>query len=646
MAVFRKFSAIVLAIVIALTIAVPAAYADDDTFFTLASRPEQRYSSLALALNAAAAVDTVTLTGEYAVNSTATVPDGKTVTLTGASSAARLIRGGAFTGAMLTVGNSTTGTSTATSRLILQNITIDGNKAAVRALAPIIAMNRYGKPTLVVRDGAVLQNNHNETVSEVQSLTTGGAIATMGAGSAIEISGGRIIGNTAQYGGAFSLYKATLTMTGGVVEDNTATMGGAAFVRDAHLKLFGGALRGNTSERGGAVYAFNHTNSFVHIGSGTSVQGEVYIEGGNARVAVESALTSPLSIAHGGAIGDVLAVGTDAYTLTTADARMFRLAASNRYVALQDGQLVVADVDPLYPTNETNYTVSLKSDNTAPEVGGIFEVAVVVAADIESGKFSALQANFTYNHEVARLITATATDANVMVTLKSPNSGMVTRAGGEIATEATVATLTFEALAEGDAAIAFSGTVLVGGTAGVDASIPATVVPATVRVVPAFIPPTDSVTFDEDYNGCPTGYKLMLYKAVALPDSGFGFDYDGNAMYYAPNVGEADEYYFLYIVPDGVTESAAKANITNGTTPRAELSYDGEVSGNGALNIFDAQIAYDLATHNDTYLADGGFALSIASRLAADINGDGQITVSDARAVQYKVHYDEFPTTE
>lgn len=58
---------------------------------------------------------------------------------------------------------------------------------------------------------------------------------------------------------------------------------------------------------------------------------------------------------------------------------------------------------------------------------------------------------------------------------------------------------------------------------------------------------------------------------------------------------------------------------------------DGDVNGNGALNVVDAQIAYDIAT-TDFYKDRQDYA---DMRARADFTWDSEVDASDAFAIQY-----------
>ena len=64
------------------------------------------------------------------------------------------------------------------------------------------------------------------------------------------------------------------------------------------------------------------------------------------------------------------------------------------------------------------------------------------------------------------------------------------------------------------------------------------------------------------------------------------------------------------------------------------ITRDGDVNGNGKINIMDAQIAFDLS--NNVY-ADFS-KLDMQRWLRADVNGDGCVSALDARKIQATIH--------
>ncbi len=83
------------------------------------------------------------------------------------------------------------------------------------------------------------------------------------------------------------------------------------------------------------------------------------------------------------------------------------------------------------------------------------------------------------------------------------------------------------------------------------------------------------------------------------------------------------------------TVTAANMDMNEAATQVARASRTGDVSGNGVVDIVDAQIAYDLASKDASALTA---AVTQRMWLEADVNGDGAVDAADARAIQYLCH--------
>ena len=143
------------------------------------------------------------------------------------------------------------------------------------------------------------------------------------------------------------------------------------------------------------------------------------------------------------------------------------------------------------------------------------------------------------------------------------------------------------------------------------------------------------ISFSSDFNGLPSGYQLLKYKIDSEPTNTI-WSYDGSEMHYACINGD---HYIMWIVEDTIDASAADLLITS--TLGIPAANNGDINGDGKLQIVDAQIAYDMANGHANYNALTH--LDISLRLKADVNGDGQVTVEDAQAIQYKLHNGSFP---
>jgi hypothetical protein len=147
----------------------------------------------------------------------------------------------------------------------------------------------------------------------------------------------------------------------------------------------------------------------------------------------------------------------------------------------------------------------------------------------------------------------------------------------------------------------------------------------TVSIAPA----TVALEFDTAYKGAPSGYKL-LKKEITADDAAKVWTYGGAAMH---NILTGGKHYATYIVEAAVTSDTASAIAKTETA----YSVSANIDGVGEVNISDSQIAFDLANGYTGYNAAS--TLTIAIRLAADVNGDGQVTSDDAQAIIYAIHH-------
>lgn len=156
------------------------------------------------------------------------LPDGK-----------RLIRYPDYKGSLAEVNGS----------LTLRDIAVDGSgRENVEAASALVVV----RGTLNIEDGAALENNRH-TAGDGNYVQAGGAVFCDG--GTVNMSGGRIAGNTSWYGGGICLWNGSLYMTGGSISGNSAQEangrtpigGGVALLMDAKMTMNGGAVSGNSS---------------------------------------------------------------------------------------------------------------------------------------------------------------------------------------------------------------------------------------------------------------------------------------------------------------------------------------------------------------------------------------------------------------
>jgi uncharacterized repeat protein (TIGR02543 family) len=199
--------------------------------------------------------------------------------------------------------------------LTLSNITIDGNKGEVLAAASLVRV----KGSLVMNDGASIQNNISNNVPGAVLVSDSGAIFTM--------NGGRISGNELNYksggstrtgGAGLSVGPGTFIMNGGEISGNTAYCGGGIRLTSGVVTLNGGSISGNTATYGEAVVLFCSAST-LNIIPAAVVSGSIFLNDGAACPNITGALTVPMTVeCETPSAGLVVARGSG-YTLTADD---------------------------------------------------------------------------------------------------------------------------------------------------------------------------------------------------------------------------------------------------------------------------------------------------------------------------------------
>ena len=196
---------------------------------------------------------------------TGTVNVSGEVTLKGTNAVVK--REASFNGYLMQVGNTATAT--------FSDITIDGNskeatgttKSLINSTTTKSLINSTG--TLNIQDGTVLQNNTLTNLGYFQA--TGGAIHTdKGNGnSVINMTGGIIQNNTANYGGGIFLNYSTMNFSGGSIQNNAAIDGtsseGKGYAAGGGITVYDGStlnLSGNAEIK---------NNTSKNIGGGISI---------------------------------------------------------------------------------------------------------------------------------------------------------------------------------------------------------------------------------------------------------------------------------------------------------------------------------------------------------------------------------------
>ncbi len=124
------------------------------------------------------------------------------------------------------------------------------------------------------------------------------------------------------------------------------------------------------------------------------------------------------------------------------------------------------------------------------------------------------------------------------------------------------------------------------------------------------------------------GYRLITFEPESLP-AGTGVTVAGTSM-----MRKGDT--LVALLPKESAATLTADDFVRCVGAPESVRTDGDVSGNGRINIADAQAAYDVACGR----YDGFASLPMGAWLAADVNGSGCVDASDARAIQYAVHHD------
>ena len=175
-------------------------------------------------------------------------------------------------------------------KLILENITIDGNKDAFQSYVNSLVYVAYGGE-FTMKDGAVLTNNR------------GGGVHVSSYGT-FTMTGGEISDNTASSssGGVHVYSYGTFTMTGGEISGNTATSGGGVYVDRGMFNMTGGEISGNTAtSSGGGVYVTGSTFTMT----GGEISGNTAASGGGVDFRGNTFILGGTAVINGNAINDV-----------------------------------------------------------------------------------------------------------------------------------------------------------------------------------------------------------------------------------------------------------------------------------------------------------------------------------------------------
>ena len=240
-------------------------------------------ADLQMAINGAASGDVIKITENMSFTGTVTIPSGKEIAIQ------------SDTGNNWTLTQTTTNIRHITVRgsLILQDITLDGNKiggGVVVANGGSFTMNSnttiqnsYATVTgNVIGGGVYVQGGsftmNSGTIRDNMAIFYGGGVLADN-GSTFTINGGEISGNAtdAEGGGVSIRGSSTFTMNGGVIRNNTApNYGAGVYILSSPFTMTDGAISGNTSDYGGGL----HMNGGSFVMTGGKINDNTAITGG------------------------------------------------------------------------------------------------------------------------------------------------------------------------------------------------------------------------------------------------------------------------------------------------------------------------------------------------------------------------------
>ncbi len=153
----------------------------------------------------------------------------------------------------------------------LLNAATSGNTSTLNISGGSVSFNQSGYGGIQAEAGAIVTMTGGY-VSYNRTNRDGGGIFATSQSTKINIQGGTISHNAASYGGgAYAASGATITLAGGSIEKNTATDGGGIFCYGGGIfSMTGGTITANLATQGGGVAV--RSSSVTNI-SGGSIEG-------------------------------------------------------------------------------------------------------------------------------------------------------------------------------------------------------------------------------------------------------------------------------------------------------------------------------------------------------------------------------------
>lgn len=143
----------------------------------------------------------------------------------------------------------------------------------------------------------------------------------------------------------------------------------------------------------------------------------------------------------------------------------------------------------------------------------------------------------------------------------------------------------------------------------------------------------------EEYKYAPTGYKLLIIDAAGA-GSGNVYKYNNDVMYYTTDANymitknDSPSTAVFFTLVEEASFTVDKIAATAGE--QATITYDGDVNGDGTVNIADANAVFQMVVATGSYYSLD--QLSIAQRLAADMvtataNAEHRGSIEDVNAI-------------
>ena len=142
----------------------------------------------------------------------------------------------------------------------------------------------------------------------------------------------------------------------------------------------------------------------------------------------------------------------------------------------------------------------------------------------------------------------------------------------------------------------------------------------------------------EDYKYAPAGYKLLIIAPSGQDDA---YRYDGVDMYYTTDAnyqigGSSGVFYTLIPSTDTTLNASQFDKISLGGDKDNVITYDGDINGDGTVNIADANAIFQMVVATGSYYSLD--QLTVAQRLGADMvkatdNAEHRGSIEDVNAV-------------